>query len=203
MPLSRKTIGTYRTHIGWMPQDIPVIPGFTVHESVSYHAWLGKVPEPQMDESCSTMSWYCMKAECCGRVLWRTISASLEARLRPRHMTPSTSSSTGRRLTDEWPRERSRTPACAKLLGTCRRCEKGRCSNTPTPIRIGASGASCCRQWYGGWPAWPSCKASARGMRSGAHVYRVGGAVHRGVGGGACYWTPIPISRRPRSMDAA
>ena len=93
-----------------------------------------------MDESCSTMSWYCMKAECCGRVLWRTISASLEARLRPRHMTPSTSSSTGRRLTGEWPRERSRTPACAKPLGTCRRCEKGRCSNTPTPIRIGGIG---------------------------------------------------------------
>lgn len=93
-----------------------------------------------MDESCSTMSWYCMKAECCGRVLWRTISASLEARLRPRHMTPSTSSSTGRGMTGEWPRERSRTPACAKLLGTCRRCEKGRCSNTPTPIRIGGIG---------------------------------------------------------------
>ncbi len=93
-----------------------------------------------MDESCSTMSWYCMKAECCGRVLWRTISASLEARLRPRHMTPSTSSSTGRGMTGEWPRERSRTPACAKPLGTCRRCEKGRCSNTPTPIRIGGIG---------------------------------------------------------------
>ena len=50
VPLSRKMIGEYRTHIGWMPQDIPVISGFTVRESVAYHSWLGKVPRQQSDK---------------------------------------------------------------------------------------------------------------------------------------------------------
>lgn len=42
---SRRTRAQYRRHIGWMPQDIPVLSGFTVQEAVAYHAWLGGIPK--------------------------------------------------------------------------------------------------------------------------------------------------------------
>lgn len=48
IPQSKKTKEEYRSHIGWMPQSIPVLPGFSVQESVEYHAWLGKMPRKQI-----------------------------------------------------------------------------------------------------------------------------------------------------------
>lgn len=48
VPVRRQDIRAYRSRIGWMPQNIPVLPRFTVRESVEYYGWLAVVPRQEL-----------------------------------------------------------------------------------------------------------------------------------------------------------